>query len=167
MPADADFHKSEYEALRQETNTHQTFANAIIGLEVTALGVGISLGGKSPYVLAGLAIVTAMLWVSYLDHLEGMFRIAAYIILELRPRVSGICTHPVLSWEIFLRRERIEPQTDVLLEPSVLLPAEKFKEPALGLTYLSIFFAATPPTFIGMYIYETLDKQHAYPVMYL
>lgn len=165
MSIEAELHKSEYEALRQETNTHQNFANAIIGLELTSLGLGISLGNKSPYVLAGLAIVTTMLWLSYLDHLTGMFRIAIYTALVLRPRLSELAEQPVLSWEVYMRRMRATPMEEPGVGVSLVVPAERLKEPSLGLTYVSIFFAVTPPTFTCMYIYDTVSRSQVSAVM--
>lgn len=165
MCTEGELHKSEYETLRQETNIHQTFANALIALELTALGTGISIGGKYIYVLAGLAIATSMLWLSYLDHLGGIIRVAAYIALVLRPRLSVVCGRPVLSWEVFLRRTR---EASEGLTPGACIPRERLREPTLGLTYVSIFFGATPPTLVTLYIYDFLrSHSQSSPVVWL
>lgn len=147
-----EIHQREYETMRQEINTHTTFGNAAVGLELTALGVGLASSARYSYVTVGLALVTAILWLIYLDHLTGIFRAAAYIVLVLKPRLTEVAGESVLSWEAFLRRQ--QDGRSATSSPLPVLPRERVREPRLGLTYMSIFFGVTPLVLLAVFLFS-------------
>jgi len=97
-------HVAEYQALRQEVNNRQTLSNALIAADLTALGVGISTSHSFPTVLVALAVVSSLLWLFWLVQTLQIYRIAAYIALELRPRLAEMYQCSLLDWESYVRR---------------------------------------------------------------
>ncbi|HEX3781428.1 MAG TPA: hypothetical protein VHX38_17345 [Pseudonocardiaceae bacterium] len=98
-----DIDKAEYDNLRAENLFHQTNASAIFGLNVVGLGVGVTASGSIDAALLVIAILSCVLWSRYSDHVMAVFRITAYIEMELRPRMVARLDEPVLGWESFLR----------------------------------------------------------------
>jgi hypothetical protein len=147
-----DIFKSEYEQVMAESREHLKVCDTLVALEVTALGVGIPIGLTHFYVLPALAILTIILSLRYLDHVTEMYRIAAYVSVELRTKlISVVSNQDILRWERFLRVLRpgqysytftsdTPPQTQT---PTV--PTEKWSELKPGLSYTFILFGLAPP----------------------
>ncbi|HEX9336468.1 MAG TPA: hypothetical protein VF892_11310 [Pseudonocardiaceae bacterium] len=102
--ADAtDIDKTEYDSLRAESLFHQTNASAIFGLNIVGLGVGITASSQIDAALLVLGVLSCVLWLRYCDSIMSLFRVAAYLEWELRPRLIARLGEPVLGWESFLR----------------------------------------------------------------
>ena len=87
-PATRDVDLAEFQKLRDEIMARTQLVNTLVGVELAALGVGISSFTSIPDVLIGLAAVSSFLWLLWLDHAEQVQKIAAYIALRLRPRLT-------------------------------------------------------------------------------
>lgn len=154
MVESSDIHKAEYEQLSQEGRLHHSTASTIVSLEIAALGVGIPAASSYPYVLLALSVVTSLLWLRYLDHILGIFRVAAYVALVLRPVLSSIVDEQVLQWEQFLRQFRSGTFKVTKADGTTyFLQPEKFREPTLGVTYTSVLFGAAPPVLIVSFLF--------------
>jgi hypothetical protein len=130
---------------------HFTFANALIGLEVTAIGVGVATADKSPAIFACFSALTAIVWLSYMDHMASIHRIALYIGTVLRTGLQDATNTSTLQWENWLRRLRSSGITERHSGRNVV---ERRGEPRLGLTYPSTFYGGTAATFLGCFIYR-------------
>jgi hypothetical protein len=95
---------AEFESLRQEIGIRITISYTLVTLELAALGTGLSLAGKTAQVLSGLAAISSLLWLYWIDNSAQQHRLGAYIALYLGPRMSEIEGHPALGWEKFLRK---------------------------------------------------------------
>lgn len=147
-----DIFKCEYEQVMAESREHLKVCDALVALEVTALGVGIPVGFTNFYVLPALAVLTIILSLRYLDHVTEMYRIAAYVSVELRSKLIDVVSNQdILRWERFLRQLRpgqysytftsgTPPQTQ-----THTLPTEKWSELKPGLSYTFILFGLAPP----------------------
>jgi hypothetical protein len=60
---------AEFQALRSELLTHFSFANALIGLQLTLVGVAAAASGLGPLVGAVLSVLSSLIWLTYLDHI--------------------------------------------------------------------------------------------------
>ncbi len=99
---------AEYQALREEINSRLTLSNGLVIADLGALGTGISVAHSFPLILIALAIVSTLLWLFWLGQVTQMIRIAAYLALELRPRLEEVCQCSVLRWEIYMRQLTIK-----------------------------------------------------------
>jgi hypothetical protein len=97
-------HVAEYQALRQEVNNRQTISNALIAADLTAFGVGVSATHQYTGVVVALAVVSSLIWLFWLMQTMQIYRIAAYVALELRPRLVSLCRSDLLGWESYVRR---------------------------------------------------------------
>lgn len=100
---------AEFQKLRDEIMARTQLVNTLVGVELAALGAGISSFTAVPDVLIGLAAVSSFLWLLWLDHAEQVQKIAAYIALRLRPRLA-VGTDQVLRWETYMRQLDREPR---------------------------------------------------------
>lgn len=111
-----DVDLAEFQKLRDEIMARTQLVNTLVGVELAALGAGISSFTTVPDVLIGLAAVSSFLWLLWLDHAEQVQKIAAYIALRLRPRLA-VGTDQVLRWETYMRqldRESRMPHTQAV-----------------------------------------------------
>jgi hypothetical protein len=93
----------EYDRLRQEVDNRTQIAYGLVGLDLTALGLGLAASGSLPEVIIGLAVVSAFLWMLWVNNVGQVWKIAAYTEIALGPRVRQ--SHPdALGWEWFLRQ---------------------------------------------------------------
>jgi hypothetical protein len=95
---------AEYQAMREEINNRLALAHGLVIADLGALGAGISVARSFPFILIALAIVSTLLWLFWLGQVTQMNRIAAYIALELRPRLEEACQCSVLRWESYMRQ---------------------------------------------------------------
>jgi hypothetical protein len=107
-PATRDVDLAEFQKLRDEIMARTQLVNTLVGVELAALGAGISAFTTVPDVLIGLAAVSSFLWLLWLDHAEQVQKIAAYIALRLRPRLT-VGSDQVLRWETYMRQLDREP----------------------------------------------------------
>lgn len=104
-----DVDLAEFQKLRDEIMARTQLVNTLVGVELAALGAGISSFTTVPDVLIGLAAVSSFLWLLWLDHAEQVQKIAAYIALRLRPRLA-VGADQVLRWETYMRQLDREPR---------------------------------------------------------
>jgi hypothetical protein len=160
MPSDPiPVYLAEYQCLRTETVTHFTFANALIGLEVAAIGVSATLLNQGPILFAGFTALTSVIWVSYMDHIASIHRIALYVGTQLRDKIESATSASTLEWESWLRQLR---STGVSVSSHHEHITERGTEPRLGLTYPSIFYGGTAITFLLYSVYRGIEDSQ-YP----
>jgi hypothetical protein len=87
MVDDTALDAAELQALRQAITSHFTLSATLIALELAAFGSSLSFVDKSTHVLAGLAVISSFLWLLWIDHSTQILKIAAYIAIELAPRM--------------------------------------------------------------------------------
>lgn len=94
---------AEYEALRSEILSRTQIGNGLVTLEIAALGAGLSTFSTFPEVLAGLAAVSSVLWLLWIDQASQVWKIAYYIAQHLAPELQKAAPG-ALGWERFLRQ---------------------------------------------------------------
>lgn len=57
-----------------------------------------------PPIMIALGVISTLLWLFWLTQTMQVYRIAAYISLELRPRLIDIYQMRLLEWESYVRR---------------------------------------------------------------
>jgi hypothetical protein len=139
-----DIDKAEYDGLRAEIIFHQTNASAVFGLNVVGMGVGITASSLIGAALLVLAVLACVLWFRYCDHLMAIFRIAAYLHRELRPRLVERLGEPVLGWELFLRSSGTDARSQMPRLPSV--------ESRVGFLAGSAAFMLPPPLLCATFV---------------
>lgn len=151
---------AEAQCLREEITTRITLMNAVVGLELAALGVGLSIVSKPTYVLAALGAASSFLWLLWMDQSLYTYKIASYLAIRLAPRLSQLTGYPVLGWETFLRRiEGNGEMSHRALHPDPsrhargLLYSGRHAE-----WYIPMLFVATPPLLLTLYITDTRDS---------
>ncbi len=98
-----DAYLSEYQALREEILSRTQLGNALVTIELTAIGIGVATFHSAPEVLIGLAIASSLLWLLWIDHASQVWKIAMYISRHLAPLVEASAPN-ALKWEDFLRQ---------------------------------------------------------------
>ncbi len=147
---------AEFEGLRQEINNRITISFTLIALELAALGVGLSLVTRITQALVGLAAVSSILWLYWIDNSLQLQRLGLYIAISLGPRMSAIEGRPVLGWEIFFRKlHKGGRAADQLLFGTELAPDDK----GVGLRaagsadwYTMVLFGGSAPLLSSLYI---------------
>ena len=144
----------EYDTLRQEINNRTTIAYTLVALDLAALGGGLSIVDKSKHILVGLAAISSLLWLYWIDHAAQVQRIAAYIAIDIAPRVSAAEGHPVLRWETFLRRLTAggDSAREVLFGPDPPALSRNFRPIVSSDWYTTLLFGGSPPLLLGLYI---------------
>lgn len=156
----------EYGNLRQEINNRTTLAYALITLQLVTLGTGLSVAAKFPDIVAGLAAVSSFLWLFWVDHAGQVYKIAAYIAVELAPRLTEAAGRSVMGWEYFLRRlDGPENGAREALHMSaaglgrVRIPASSTAD-----KYAMLLFGCSPPVLLAGYAIEIL-RDHQRPIL--
>ncbi|SNS13591.1 hypothetical protein SAMN06893096_102176 [Geodermatophilus pulveris] len=103
MASPLEAHVKEYEQLRQEILARINLAYALIALDLTVLGAGLTVFDTLPDVVAGLAVASSFLWLIFIDHAAQVYKLAAYIALWLAPEIRTAAPGS-LRWEEFLRQ---------------------------------------------------------------
>jgi hypothetical protein len=149
---------AEYDRLRQEVDNRTQIAFGLVGIELTALGVGLASAGALPEVIIGLAVVSAFLWMLWVDQAGQIWKIAAYTGIDLASRLRR--SHPdALGWERFLRRlDRGGDEARWVLR----LPVEAKtlampKTSNVGL-YISLIFGGSPLVLLGVSLISLFDE---------
>ena len=144
----------EYETLRQEINNRTTISYTLVALDLAALGGGLSVVDKSKAILVALAAISSLLWLYWIDHAAQVQRIAAYIAINLAPRISADEEHPVLQWEIFLRRLTAGGKSAhiAMFGPDRPIPESAFGPIVSSDWYTTLLFGGSPPLLLALYI---------------
>ncbi|MDQ3822124.1 MAG: hypothetical protein M3321_02650 [Actinomycetota bacterium] len=100
---------AEFDRLRAEIDNRTQIGTTLVIAELTALGAGLSLSATFPDILLGLAAVSAFLGLVWFDNAAQVHKIAAYIVVSLRGRLTrrparGDGDAGALGWEWFYRR---------------------------------------------------------------
>lgn len=152
-----DVDLAEYDRLRQEVDNRTQIANGLVGLELTALGVGLASAGSLPEVIIGLAVVSAFLWMLWVDHAGQIWKIAAYTGIDLGSRLRR--SHPdALGWERFLRRldRGGDEARRVLGLPAGARALAMPKTSNVGL-YISLIFGGSPLVLLAVSLISLFD----------
>jgi hypothetical protein len=152
MVADIALDVAELQALRQEITSHFTLSTTLMPLELAAFGSSLSLVDKSTYILPTLAVISSFLWLPWIDHSTQILKIAAYIAVELAPRMSQYLGRPVLDWEIFLRRIDSGGETSAKVLYGISSPPRTaVVRPLRPEWYTPLLFGIAPPLLLILY----------------
>ena len=147
---------AEFGALRDEINNRTNLAYTLIGLQLATLGAGLAVIDKVPEVVIGLAAASSFLWLSWLDHVGQIYKIAAYVSLRLSPRLRRQFDG-VLGWELFLRElDAGGSQATQALFPGRDDPGLKLAPTVSVNWYTGLLFGASPPLLLGGYLASRL-----------
>ena len=149
---------AEYDRLRQEVDNRTQIAFGLVGIELTALGVGLASAGTLPEVIIGLAVVSAFLWMLWVDQAGQIWKIAAYTGIDLASRLRR--SHPdALGWERFLRRldRGGDEARRVLRVPVGARALAMPKTSNVGL-YISLLFGGSPLVLLGISLISLFDE---------
>lgn len=153
--------EAEFSAVRDEINMRTQLGVTIVGFDLAALGTGLSLVAKTPSVALALAVVSACLWMLWLDQAIQVWKLAAYAALRLAPRAGP----GVLQWESFLR-DLDEGGTDATTlirpgQPGDVRVVPRLRTRNIGF-YISILLGGTPVVLvIGFLISKQADHSAA------
>jgi hypothetical protein len=155
----ADAHLREYETLRQEINNRTTISYTLIALDLAALGGGLSVVNKSKAILVALAAISSLLWLYWTDHAAQVRRIAAYIAIDLAPKISAAIGEPALQWEVFLRRLTAGGTSarEVLFGPTQLFRERDFRRIVSSDWYTTLLFGGSPLLLLGLYVVANIN----------
>jgi hypothetical protein len=148
----ADVYLMEFEQLRDELVQRTNMSYALIALDLTALGAGLTVFQAFPAIVIGLAVVTSFLWLIYIDHASQIYKIAAYIALRLAPRLEETAT-AAMQWENFLRQlDKGGPEAAAALSGpgDHRTPRHWIVSGGPG-TYVAALFAASPPVLLATF----------------
>jgi hypothetical protein len=133
---------AEYESLRREIEMRATLSSSLVALELSALGIGLVAATNLIDLYAGLAFLSTILWLFWLDHTEQIWKLACYISLELRPLLVAAAPGS-LGWERFLRS----------LDSRRVVRSTKN-----AAFYISLLFASMPPILGGIFVAAALHS---------
>jgi hypothetical protein len=149
---------AEYDRLRQEVDNRTQIAFGLVGIELTALGVGLASAGALPEVIIGLAVVSAFLWMLWVDQAGQIWKIAAYTGIDLASRLRR--SHPdALGWERFLRRlDRGGDEARWVLRLPVEAKALAMPKTSNVGLYISLIFGGSPLVLLGVSLISLFDE---------
>jgi len=152
-----DVDLAEFDRLRQEVDNRTQIANGLVGLELTALGVGLASATSFPDIIIGLAVVSAFLWMLWVDHAGQIWKLAAYMSIDLAHRLRE--GRPgALGWEPFLRQldkggDNARRALRLPSDPgSLVMP----KTSNIGL-YISLIFGGSPLVLLAVSVVSLFD----------
>jgi hypothetical protein len=144
---------AEIQSLRQEITTRIGLMQAIVAVELAALGTGLTILHDYAHVLAGLAAISSFLWLLWLDQSLSTYKIAAYLAIEVAPRMQQITARRTLGWEAFLRRVESGGQESVhALYQGALPPSGGIVRSVRADWYVPLLFGASPPILLTLYV---------------
>lgn len=93
----------EFERLREEIDSRTQISNNLVIAYFTALGAGFAFFDKvGGDLFLGLAMISILLWLMWMDHTTQIFKIGSYIGLKLASRIQQ--NNPgALGWEKYFR----------------------------------------------------------------
>lgn len=140
----ASIHVAEYESLRREIETRATLSSSLIALELSALGFGLAAAQTRIDLYAGLAFLSIIFWLFWLDHTEQIWKMATYIAIRLRPTLADRAPG-ALGWESFLRE----------------LDRKLVRSKNSAAAYVTLLFASVPPLLaIAFAVRAALERDH-------
>jgi hypothetical protein len=148
----ADVYLMEYEQLRDELVQRTNMSYALIALDLTVLGVGLTVFQTFPEIVIALAVVASFLWLLYIDHASQIYKIAAYIALRLAPRLEQTAPE-AMQWESFLRQlDKGGPEAAAALTgpDGHRIPRYWIVSGGPG-KYVAALFAASPPVLLAAF----------------
>lgn len=147
---------SEFERLRTEIDARTGVLPTLLTIELAALAGGISVAVQLPDVTLGFGLVANFLWLVWLDQANQVRKIAAYISIELAPRVRAIAPG-ALGWEHFLRC--LEAGGNVA-DRALRLPEGEGGtvswSPGDVAAATTLLFGLTPPALVVVYVTVTV-----------
>ena len=156
---------AEFEGLRQEIGIRIGISYTLVALELAALGTGLSLAGKTVQVLGGLAAISSLLWLYWIDNSAMQHRIGAYIALYLGPNASDAEGHPAFGWEVFLRKISAGGlAAEVALFNQQSAPASAGRSHSSPDWYTSVLFGGSAPLLILLFVVTGI-RSGAYSLM--
>ncbi|MBW8482330.1 hypothetical protein [Actinomadura parmotrematis] len=163
MSGAAEIDAAEIGGLRQEITSRIGLMNAIVALELAALGTGLSVLRESTHVLAGLAIISSFLWLLWMDQSLSTFKIAAYLAIELGPRLEEGAGRPTLRWELFLRQVEAGGTASVgaLYRHAPPPGACGISRTIRADWYVTLLFGGTSPVMVLLYVLDSLRHHTA------
>jgi hypothetical protein len=144
---------AEIQSLRQEITTRIGLMQAIVAIELAAVGTGLTILHDYAHVLAGLAAISSFLWLLWIDQSISTYKIAAYLAIEVAPRMQEITARRTLGWEAFLRRVESGGQESVhALYQGAPPPSGGIVRSIRADWYVPLLFGAAPPLLLTLYI---------------
>jgi hypothetical protein len=153
---------AEVAGLRQEITTRVSLMNALVALELAAVGTGLTISGHSVHVLAGLAAISSFLWLLWIDQSISTYKLAAYLAIELAPGLSELAGRPLLGWEYFLRRvEAGGAASGRALYPRTRHSRAQTTRAVRADLYVPLLFGGTPPVLLTLYVVSAVHHRAA------
>lgn len=152
MSQSVEVQLAEFEQLRQEIVTRINLAYALIAIDLTVLGAGLTLFDKLPEVVVGLAVASSFLWLIFIDHAAQVYKLAAYISLWLAPALRTAVPGS-LRWEEFLRmvdQGGTETARALYHRDGAPLPRSWIKSGGPS-PFLAALFGGSPPVLLTAY----------------
>lgn len=150
---------AEFEALRHEIGDRLKISYTIITLDLAAVGSGLAIVDTTSHVLAGLALISTLLWLLWADNSAMIQRLGAYVAIRLAPRLREV-GRPALEWESFMR-ELLAGGTQASMalfgdDTHVAMPTIRRKVSTDW--YITTILGAAPPVLLGFYLAANLDE---------
>jgi hypothetical protein len=127
----------EFDKLRDEIVSRQSAMTTLTNMELVALGAAVSVSTRLPEALLGAAIVTILLWMSFIAQRQQVLNLGDYIATRLQPRLRTTSEH-ALEWERFVRS----------------LPSQR------GDWWSYVLFVAMPIVLLAIYASVALSQHH-------
>ena len=156
MTSGLDVYLKEYEQLRQELTSRINLAYALIALDLTVLGAGLTVFQAFPEIVVGLSAVSCFLWLIFMDHASQVYKIAAYISLHIAPNLRAVASHS-MRWEEFLRKVDAggRPASEELYgAPDQAVPREWIVSGGPS-KYLAMLFGGSSPILVIAFVAST------------
>jgi hypothetical protein len=144
---------AEIQSLRQEITARIGLMNAVVALELAAAGTGFGLLDRWTHVLAALAAISSFLWLLWIDQSLSTYKIAAYLAIDVVPRMREYASRPLLNWEYFLRSVEAggARSARALYRGQAPRHAGIVRNMRADL-YMPLLFGATPPILLTLYV---------------
>jgi hypothetical protein len=153
MRDDWEIDAAEVHGLRQEITTRISLMNALIALDLAAVGTGLTISGHWVHVLAGLAAISSFLWLLWIDQSISTYKLAAYLAIEMAPKLSELTGRQVLGWEYFLRRVEAGGAQSARALYGNQAPAQAHTTRTVRADwYVPLLFGCTPPLLLTLYV---------------
>lgn len=166
-PGSPEAYLREYQSLRSEIDSRTAVLPTLLTIELAALGAGLSVFDKFPDVTLALAVVSTFLWLVWLDQANQVRKIAAYIGVELAPKIRELAPG-ALRWEAFLREleKGGKSATDLLGLPSAGDRAESWSPGDVAAVTTALFGWTTPTLVIafGVSVFRTWEASDGFRV---
>lgn len=145
---------AEFASLRQEIINRQTISYTLLALDLAAVGTGVSVANRNSHVLGALAVLTSVLWLFWTNNATMIQSMAVYIALDLAPRLAAEAGHPVLRWEVFMRRlfQGGDSASTLLFGSDPSRAGHRLSWPAGSDWYATVLLGGASPLLLAIYI---------------